>query len=143
MLLRVHKKRSFSLPVFPSLSAAVGRRAHCRLHEKRSSIVAQLYERLERAVVAFRLPVHVMCNDFPSHWSKKTSYQEIKIKNSKIAYTKLSTFFPPFAPDPSQEAAKKETRNWQILICFRLFYMLGINKTTNLQKGINESLGET
>lgn len=106
MLLRVHKKRSFSLPVFPSLSAAVVRRAHCcvRLHEKRSSIVAQLYERLECAVVAaFRLPVHVMYSDFPWDWSKKTSYQEIKIKSSRIAYTKLSNFFPALAPDPSQE----------------------------------------
>lgn len=71
-----------------------------------------------------------MYSDFPWDWSKKTSYQEMKIKSSKIAYTKLSNFLPS-ALSPSI-SAKKETRNWQIFICFRLLYMFGINKTTKL-----------
>lgn len=94
MLLRVHTKSFFlSFPLF-FLVVVYLKRTAAMLYdctEKRSSKVAIFRAfRCCRAVVAFFYFLPPMSCIF-FDWSKKTSYQEIKIKNSKIAYTKLSS----------------------------------------------------
>jgi hypothetical protein len=114
MLLRVHKKLSFSL------SSYIKRILKCTIAQKNDRRAVQFYEHLDELFcccftsIVFSIPVSCIIS---LDWSKKTSYQEIKIKNRK-----LHTQNFPFAAFANASRRRKKEGNMKLADFLFAFY---------------------